>query len=242
MLLSIASFISTTTKIFLSILLAFCEPAEAHLIEIRLRETEPRDGRTCAAVDAIFQFNDMIAELLLPVGTVIPANCTINRLIDYSCEERFKFCRNTRGTGTRGPGTRGTRTRGNRADVRIRTLILCNACTVVPAGLVQVPSPVYDSGIINEAELETNLGIGDLDFSVQVVERTTKRKTRSHSTRKTYSSGCFLCGENFVSPFDAVQCGKYFEILHANVCVHITTYLFLILFNFPNTVCPTECP
>ena len=216
MLLSIASFISTTTKIFLSILLAFCEPAEAHLIEIRLRETEPRDGRTCAAVDAIFRFNDMIAELLLPVGTVIPANCTINRLIDYSCEERFRFCRNTRGTGTR-----GTRTRGNRADVRIRTLILCNACTVVPAGLIQVPSPVYDSGIINEAELETTFGIGDLEFSVQVVERTTKRKTRSHSTRKTYRSGCFLCGENFVSPFDAVQCGKYFEIPHAKLQMYV---------------------
>ena len=215
MLLSIASFISTTNNIFLPILLAFCEPAEAHLIEIRLRETEPRDGRTCAAVDAIFGFNDMIAELLLPVGTVIPANCTINRLIDYSCEERFRFCRNTR----------GTRTRRNRADVRIRTLILCNACTVVPAGLVQVPSPVYDSGIINEAELQTILGIGDLEFSVQVVERTTKRKTRSRSTRKTYSSGCFLCGENFVFPFDAVQCGKYFEIPHANVCIHITTCL-----------------
>ena len=187
---------------------AFCDPAEARIVEIFLRELQPQDGQTCASSDAMLGFYDMVPEVLLTPGIVIPSNCTINRLIDYSCRENFGFYSGTRQRARYRPSSKSS-TQG--ALINIRTLILCNACNVV-----NPPSPIpmkrFDKKIIDQQELATTFGNAGRLFSVQAFEKFVskrKRTRRSHRSRYNYCWGSFFCGDEFLSSRSTTaRCGQ----------------------------------
>ena len=201
----------------------FCEPAEARIVEIRLKETSPLNGQTCTTVDRMVGFYAMSTEQILLVGSVIPANCTIQRLINYSCRERLGFCRG--GTGRRGTGRRGTGTgtAARAARITIQVLILCNACNIVNSpSSVPTEGRIDSDNFINRQELAVTFGVIGATFSVEafetrdskrgIMDKTrrgfrTKRRTRTQKGQNYYN---FFCGDRLLSIGETmVECGKH---------------------------------
>lgn len=193
---------------------AFCEPAEAHIVEIRLQELEPQDGQACTAVDAIPGFYSSVPNILLPPGIVIPSNCTIKRLISYSCRENFKTC-----TRTNSPAETKA------AKITVQTLILCDACNLVNSlsGAVsqshrsrssrERSGRRYSDGIIDQDQLATTFQSGGITFSVKAFETGESKRGRSRGmtgrrgrrSRRDYL--VFFCNDRFVSSGSSEQCG-----------------------------------
>ena len=171
----------------------------------------PQGGNACISLDNQAGIYQLIPPALLSPGVVIPANCTIHRLLQYNCNERAKFSTKT---GTKKTKTKTkTDTLSNQgAAVDLKVLILCNACKETNGAGISTGTIASNNGqIINQNALQDMFGFGLLQFSVKANEKNkpSRSRRRSHSRSGSGRHGKFLCDDVFIrSTTTTMQCGK----------------------------------
>ena len=181
--------------------LAFCNPAEAFFVNLKLNEMSPQDGQACVTLDNNIGIYQLLPSIILSPGLAIPANCTIKRLVSYSCEER-----NAAITG----GTKRTKSKSNAdsnaAKVQLNTIVLCNACQ--QAGSAQQGSASNNGKIVDQNSLQPTLGVGSIQFSVTASEGSRRGRSKRRTTRRT-RKGFFYCNDKVIrSLTSGMQCSK----------------------------------
>ena len=163
----------------------------------------PQGGNACTTLDNQAGTYQLIPAALLSPGLVIPANCTIQRLLQYDCNERAKFSTKKKKTKTSTSSNQG-------AAVNLKVLILCNACQQTNGAGTSTGTIASNKGqIIDQNALQDTFGLGLLQFSVKANEK--KKPSRSRRTSRTRSGrrGQFLCGDVFIrSTTTTLKCGK----------------------------------
>ena len=183
--------------------LAFCNPAEAFFVNLKLNEISPQDGQTCVTLDNNIGIYQLIPSTLLSPGLAIPANCTIKRLVSYSCEERSLSAAITGGT-KRTKSKRNADSNG--AKVQLSTIVLCNACQ--QAGSPQQGSVSNNGKIVDQDSLQPTLGVGNIQFSVTASEKSRRERSKRTATRRT-RKGFFYCNNQVIrSLTSGMQCSK----------------------------------
>lgn len=217
---------------------------------------------TCTTVDGISGFNSMVPEVLLTPGVVIPANCSIQQLVNYDCRENIMDIFSSKKTHYK---TKSSFDSLMGADISIKTLILCNACQVTSTPSVITPcmGRINPDNLIDQQRLAPTLNIGGLSFTVEAFVKEENGRTRGRngskgrSRRKSHHhhhhhGGTprgtprdtlryypnFSCGDRLISsygmpPSIQQQCGK--EILQ-NFMLN-----YKIVFDFFPIECPMEC-
>ena len=188
---------------------AFCNPAEAFFVNINLKEMSPQGGNACTTLDNQAGTYQLIPAALLSPGLVIPANCTIQRLLQYNCNERAKFSTKTKKTKTK---TKTSTSSNQGAAVDLKVLILCNACQQTNGAGTSTGTIASNNGqIINQNALQDTFGLGLLQFSVKANEKkkSSRSRRKSHTRSGSGRHGKFLCGDVFIrSTTTTLKCGK----------------------------------
>ncbi len=187
------------------------------IVEIRLTEISPQSGQACTTVDSANRFYSLIPEQLLIPGVVIPANCTVLRLLKYSCMENIQYGK--RSYTKHRMGRMSDKTMA--AEITIQTLVLCNACNLADSSSQSGYKSDFDP-FIDQQQIATIISNSGIDFSVQAFEvKEEKRRTRSRKrgpkkgskggrTRTRKNSKPVFCNGRILSyaTSSSMQCGK----------------------------------
>ena len=168
-------------------------------------------------MDSANRFYSLVPEQLLIPGLVIPADCTVQRLLKYSCMENIQYGK--RSYTKHRTGTMTDKTMG--AEITIQTLVLCNACNLETESSSQNGYKSDFDPFIDQQQIATIITNSGIDFSVQAFEvkeerRRTKGRSRGRKTgskggsTKTMNNSKVFCNGRILSYTTAssMQCGK----------------------------------